>query len=153
MKLGFTGTQNGMTPPQLLKVAQFIIANKLSESHSGDCIGADKEFLTLVQMGNKNKNFNHIKTIGHIPDNDSKRAFGAYDEERIPKSYLDRNHDIVDESDTVIATPFEKDEQLRSGTWATIRYAKKQGKPVTIFLPDGTIQCFNQKKSSEEWSK
>ena len=56
------------------------------------------------------------------------------------KKALDRNHDIVDDSDILIACPGEKEEVLRSGTWATIRYAKKQGKSVIIIYPDGEVE-------------
>ena len=33
----------------------------------------------------------------------------------------------------------EAEEQLRSGTWSTIRYAKRQNKPTTIIFPDGSV--------------
>jgi bifunctional non-homologous end joining protein LigD len=36
--------------------------------------------------------------------------------------------------------PAEPEEQLRSGTWSTVRFAKKQGKPVFLILPDGTVK-------------
>jgi len=39
----------------------------------------------------------------------------------------------------MIATPGEVDEQLRSGTWSTVRFARKQGKPVHVILPDGRV--------------
>ena len=142
MKLGFTGTQIGMTTMQLLKVAQFITRNKITDSHSGDCIGADKEFYELVTLANENKDFPRICRFGHIPSNNSKRAFCKYDVEREPKPYLERNHNIVNESDYMIATPKEKEEQLRSGTWATIRYSKKVDKKGMIVYPDGTIESF-----------
>jgi len=144
MKLGFTGTQIGMTPLQLLSVAQFIAHNQVTDSHSGDCIGADKDFYDLITLANKNKNFQRICRFGHVPVNDSKRAFCAYDVERKALPYLDRNHNIVDECDFLIATPKEKEEQLRSGTWATIRYAKKTKKKGMIVFPDGSVENFNQ---------
>ena len=56
-----------------------------------------------------------------------------------PKDYLDRNHDIVDQTDLLIATPKENTEVLRSGTWATIRYAKKINKPTWIIETNGNI--------------
>lgn len=146
MKLGFTGTQIGMTPMQLLRVAQIIAKNPITESHSGDCIGADKEFLDLIQLANTNKSYPAITTYGHIPSNDSKRAFGKYTTEHTPKPYIARNHDIVNDSDVMIGTPKEHDEQLRSGTWATIRYAKKTGKKLVIVYPDGTSKKFNYEK-------
>lgn len=144
MHLGFTGSQNGMTPMQLLKVAQFIANNGILATHSGDCIGADKEFLQLIQLANTNKSFPTIATHGHIPSYDSKRAFGKYAVSHPPKPYLDRNHDIVDASDVMIGTPKENKEQQRSGTcWATIRYAKKTGKKLVVIFPDGTTKKFN----------
>jgi predicted Rossmann fold nucleotide-binding protein DprA/Smf involved in DNA uptake len=56
-----------------------------------------------------------------------------------PKAPLDRNRDIVDAAAVLIAAPKEMTETLRSGTWATVRYARKQGKQVWIVWPDGTV--------------
>jgi hypothetical protein len=140
MKIGFTGTQNGMTPMQKLVVVKVLNLafnphtgrSVINEVHVGDCIGADKEFVEMVRRLDKS-----TRVIGHIPDKNAKRAFCLYTEERAPKPYLERNHDIVEESDFLIATPKEIVEQLRSGTWATIRYARKQGKKVVIIYPNG----------------
>jgi hypothetical protein len=38
----------------------------------------------------------------------------------------------------LIAFPTSKKEILRSGTWACIRYAKKQKKDIFIIYTDGT---------------
>ena len=54
-----------------------------------------------------------------------------------PKDYLERNHDIVDETDMLIATPGEEQEVQRSGTWATIRYARKQKRTILTIYPSG----------------
>ena len=51
-----------------------------------------------------------------------------------PKPYLDRNRDIVDACEVLLATP-DGPERLRSGTWSTVRYARKIGKPVEVRLP------------------
>jgi hypothetical protein len=45
--------------------------------------------------------------------------------------------DIVVESELLIATPKEVKEQLRSGTWATVRRARKVGIPIILITPDG----------------
>lgn len=77
---------------------------------------------------------------------DAKRAFcyrrkgvgGELPIEREPGPYLWRNHQIVDATSALIAAPFGFEEELRSGTWATVRYARKLGRPVRFFWPDGT---------------
>ena len=142
MKLGFTGTQNGMTPKQLQAATAIIVKINLetpiTRANFGDCIGADEQFWNLINAADKDSNPRKICRVGHIPDNDSKRAFCQYDETRDPKPYLVRNRAIVDESNVIIAAPKEIQEELRSGTWATVRYAEKQGKRVIIVYPDGT---------------
>jgi hypothetical protein len=40
---------------------------------------------------------------------------------------------------SLIAAPAEPEEQLLSGTWSTVRFARKLGKPVFLILPDGTV--------------
>ena len=142
MNIGFTGTQVGMTPMQFLRVAQFIAKNQIDSAHSGDCIGADKEFHELILLANNNKDFPTIRTVGHIPDDDSKRAFCKYDYTRPAQPYIERNHSIVNCCDYLIATPKEKKEKLRSGTWATVRYAKKIKRAGMIVFPDGSIESF-----------
>jgi hypothetical protein len=132
IKLGFTGTQVGMTPAQRLVFATLLRELGVTELHHGDCIGADEQAHTIALADN-------ISIIVHPPHNSSKRAFcrGAKDIHPT-KPYLERNHDIVDETGALIATPKEKEEQLRSGTWATYRYATKQKKRTIIIYPDGT---------------
>lgn len=46
--------------------------------------------------------------------------------------YLARDERLADEADALIAYPRTSNEERRSGTWATIRYFQKRGKPVTI---------------------
>ena len=154
IRIGFTGTQRGMTNQQIDVV--ILLFQTLckdgpdrmcapdfveTEFHMGDCIGADKRFWELCQALPPTK-----RLIGHIPDNNSKRAFCKYGVERTPKPYVERNHDIVDESDYLIATPGEYKEQLRSGTWSTIRYARKKKKKIVIIYPDGAVEMENVTK-------
>ena len=138
MKVGFTGTQVGMTQAQRELVSLYIKELCTGDQFDhGDCIGADTDAHNIaLQFGCKI----HI----HPPINESKRAFNEsftmmYD----PKPYLDRNHDIVDSVDIMIATPKDLVEELRSGTWATIRYATKMRKPIIICYKDGSVAARN----------
>ena len=127
MKMGFTGTRKGMTNAQKLQVTEWLLGQ--AELHHGDCIGADEQAHRIAYR-------NLIITI-HPPSDEKQRAFctGA-DIVREPAPYLARNHSIVDETDILVAAP-DSPEKLRSGTWATIRYARKMGKPLFIVMPDG----------------
>lgn len=141
MKVGFTGTQTGMTAAQTAAFA--ILFGRLGaiEFHHGDCIGADDQADYIVST-----RYSQVALIIHPPINESKRAFclkrnnWSLSSKELPaKDYIARNHDIVDAATVLIATPKEDSNQLRSGTWATVRYAKKQGKRVLIILPTGAV--------------
>lgn len=133
MNTGFTGTSQGMSDDQKAAVKNYLIDNFGGSFHHGDCVGADAEASEIAaELG--------LWIVVHPPENESKRAFCQ--KVRVilpPKPYLERNRDIVNSCDRLIATPLEGGEILRSGTWATVRYARKVGKPVTIIYRDGTI--------------
>lgn len=132
MKLGFTGTQRGMTELQKTLVKELIKAWAPTELHHGDCIGADATASTFAELAG-------IRIIKHPPLNTSKQANMPYDESRPAQDYLVRNKNIVNETLQLLATPGEETEQLRSGTWSTIRYARKLGRKITIVFPSGRI--------------
>jgi hypothetical protein len=62
--------------------------------------------------------------------------FAGNDEVREAKPFIKRDHDIVDETEVMLATPVSREEHMRSGTWTTVRYAKKQGRKEgdTLFI-------------------
>lgn len=132
MIVGFTGTQRGMTPQQKRFLREG--ATLFTEFHEGDCIGADAEAVRIVREVNPS-----CKIISHPPIADKKRAHAPADKVLPKKEYLDRNHDIVNACEVLIAMPNTELEKVRSGTWATIRYAKKVGKNLLIVYPDGSL--------------
>lgn len=132
-KVGFTGTRWGMTPHQSSSFLELVKTLNIVEFHHGDCVGADADAHHIIQSNTE------AKIVIHPPNNESGRAFCEAECILPKKEYLVRNHDIVNSSDILIATPGECTEQLRSGTWATIRYARKAGKKVYIIVPDGKI--------------
>jgi hypothetical protein len=135
IKVGFTGTQRGMTVDQLQSVIDLLLkcGGKGDEFHHGGCVGADVEAAKCARMF-------EYRTIRHPGDNPAKQdaRFLDYDY-RVVLPNLVRNHVIVDEVDVMIAAPGEASEVLRSGTWATIRYATKSGRKIHIVFPDGTV--------------
>lgn len=133
MKVGFTGTRNGMTYEQKVKVKEFIADNafQIDEVHHGDCIGADADFHTICyQFG--------IKIVIHPPTNPKNRAYCTSPFIYEKKEYLVRNCDIVDSSTVLIATPKTLHEEQRAGTWHAIRYARGRI-PVNVFYNNGEI--------------
>jgi hypothetical protein len=135
MKVGFTGTQRGLTKAQsftLAKILHKLTKHRMSEFHHGDCIGADKRAHDMVFSLHAD-----VKIVIHPPENESKRAFCRSEHIMPAKDYLARNQDIVDECHVLLACPGEVEEQQRSGTWATVRRARKAKKSVWFIFPSG----------------
>lgn len=137
MKVGFTGTQVGMTVPQNMAAYELVLELGATEISHGDCIGADDQMDQIAkELG--------IGVCVHPPTVKTKRAWcnqRPHGEiwNAAPEPYLQRNRAVVDATRLLIATPKEREETLRSGTWSTVRYARKQRKPVRIIWPDGTV--------------
>jgi hypothetical protein len=141
--LGFTGTKNGMKDNQKFELVEYLRHMKsagYTHFHHGDCIGADSQAAGIAkQLG-----YYLIAHPGHPKDktNTMYRAFTKFNDEVLEtKPFIDRDHDIVDASTHMIATP-AGEEQVRSGTWTTVRYALKREKPVHIILPPVKLNTF-----------
>ena len=80
------------------------------------------------------------EVVIHPPITEAKRAWKLAARIHEPKRYLARNKDIVRDSELLVATPGEETEHLRSGTWSTVRFARKLGRVVWVILPDGQIR-------------
>lgn len=141
--VGFTGTRHGMTFQQIHNVRVLLVCLKQwrtdrTESatltcHHGDCVGADAKFHEIARaMGG-------TRLVGHLPVDESHRAFCMFDEAREPLTHMKRNREIVRASQFMIATPFEAVEQERGGTWATIRMARKAKVPIAVVTPAGPL--------------
>ncbi|KKK76317.1 hypothetical protein LCGC14_2864870 [marine sediment metagenome] len=128
MILGFTGTRDGMSRKQFGAITALLRETMPSEVHHGGCKGADSGFHVLARrLG--------IRIILHPSVITKHQVVFTADEVRPAEPYLVRNHNIVDEVEGLIACPAEKQEVLRSGTWATIRYARNKGVPVNVIFP------------------
>jgi len=129
--IGFTGTRNMISRAAGLALTDRLRKLQPCEFHHGDCMGADAAAATAARSLN-------IEVHGHPPTKSKLRAYVTSDVWYEPKDYIPRNHDIVDAGDIIIACPGNV-EEVRSGTWATVRYARKKGKPIIIIYPDGTV--------------
>jgi hypothetical protein len=128
---GFTGTQNGCTPPQLENLKR--VLRLIDVLHHGDCKGADAEawWVAKILYGKY--------TVCHPPIKSKTRAFTTPNDETRPQyDYIVRDHHIVDESQFLIGVSKSMEELVRSGTWTTIRYARKKKRSILILWPDGT---------------
>jgi len=154
MKVGFTGSRYGMTTQQLDALAAYLTALSPTEVHHGDCIGADSQFHSMCREFPAvllEKWLNYITIHTHPPKDTSKQAAATLADVVHPrKPYLERNHDIVDASTVLIAAPKTPSEILHSGTWATVRYAKKKLVHTYVILPDGTVHEYPECDDSGE---
>lgn len=132
--LGFTGTRQGMTGQQLAAFKSIVIDIDPVYFHHGMCIGADTQAHDAVWL------LTDAKIIGHPPIVERYKTTRKCTIIRVPRRYMQRNQDIVDECEMLIATPKEDTEQLRSGTWGTVRRARKKGIAIVIINPDGSYQ-------------
>jgi hypothetical protein len=134
--VGFTGTQDGLTRDQRRTLRRQIRWNTLTETmfHHGDCIGADAEFHKILRKDNRT-------VIIHPPEDPKKRAFcrGFY-EIRKPLPYKVRNWNIVAGTDYLIACPKGFEEEIRSGTWMTVRIARRMQHRILFIWPDGRLE-------------
>jgi len=139
MKVGFTGTREGMTEDQKETLYKLLLDPLPDEFHHGDCVGADEEAAEIAsELG--------IQVVAHPPDDSKLRAYYEHnDKTLVPIPYLVRNMNIVDEVEWLIAAPKNRVDK-RGGTWYTIRYAKGNLIDNTIIWPDGsTTHEFTQR--------
>lgn len=126
----FTGTRNGMSALQIRFLTAVLESGLIEVLVHGMCKGAD------TQADHIAKRFG-IYRIGY-PADDSvsthSREHLDCDEIMDPSPPLDRNRVMIDRAGILIAGPQQTKEILRSGTWAAIRYARKQDKPI-LLLP------------------
>jgi hypothetical protein len=122
-----------MTDAQKEAVQGLLARLRPVECNHGDCVDADAEFHDLAAAAG-------ALLVIHLPTEDSQRAFCQGSLLQPVKDHLARNRQIVDETAELIATPRGSKEELRSGTWACIRYARKAGRPVHIVWPDGSVR-------------
>lgn len=136
--VGFTGTSKGMRVNQKFALRDLIVRIKPTTVHHGMCEGADTEFHDMVR-----ENFKWVLIEGHPPEDKKKFVHRVVDRLWEPKPYLVRNHEIVDNVGELIVVPRYEHTEIRSGTWATYRYAEGFNMHIYIIWPSGRLQEVN----------
>jgi hypothetical protein len=132
--VGFTGSRTEPSAEQVAWLREqlaILSAAGYRVLHHGDCVGGDATADKLARdLG--------YEIVIHPPTDERLRAHCGYGHEiRKPRPYLTRNHDIVDASEFLLALPSGQ-EINHSGTWATIRYADRNGTPLSMRIRDET---------------
>jgi len=136
VKAGVTATREGLSPEQRRSMTIAMAVPGITELHHGDCIGGDADAHGIAEnLG--------LRIVVHPPVAARYRAWTHGDETREPLPYLERNHAIVDVVAVLFAAPSSAIERRRSGTWATIRYAREVGRRLVIVFPNGEVQIEN----------
>lgn len=136
MIVGFTGTRDGPTPRQHATMKRVLSALPITRFVHGAEAHSDTFAHYIVRAAH-----GAIPIELHPCDIRGTRSHlvsGNYPYDIIFPELppLERNKIIVSRVSGLIATP-KSSEEIRSGTWATIRYARKIFCPVYIIEPSG----------------
>lgn len=139
-----TGTRAGMSSRQRKTTNRLIYGWNPSLMHNGACEGADRQFFDMATA---------IATYIELwPSSPEQDRWARMQETAFPELVsivyalqppLVRNRAMVRKGKALIATPATLGEALRSGTWATIRYARKLNRPIVIIEPAGGVRYEN----------
>jgi|SRR6266498_1495557 len=146
--VGVTGTHHGTTVAQKTMLRIIIPFLYPDEFHHGDCEGADADFHDIVRECLKTSFI-----IVHPPTDPKRRAYKQGDIIKPPKPFLGRDDDIIKASDLMFALSYEFKEQLRSGTWATVRHTRNFKKPLIIIYPNGDFETERLLQFNEKYAR
>ncbi len=144
--LVFTGTLRGTTTPQFESLREVISRRTRSgiQACHGLALGADKDFHQICREFS-------VPLFGFPSTLRSKQAILPISDfiQVFPEKYpLDRNRDMIDfavlssgSDSLLIACPKGESEEVRSGTWTTVRYARASSITIVFIWPsDGAVE-------------
>lgn len=133
--VGVTASRDGLTEPQADLAYRFLDglrATGATELHHGDCVGGDAALADMARdLG--------YRLIAHPPTAPVLRAHVPSDVVLPATGYLARNRRIVDDTHVLVAFPNTPEEQVRSGTWSTVRYARQVRRRHHVVGPAGDL--------------
>jgi len=148
MKVGFTGSREGMSDSQKKRVKELLEENventpiSLNQFHYGDYIGADDEAHLMAKELKYDTHCHGPKSF----DN-RKLNHGDINYKETECNFLL----LVKYTNLLIATPNSiESENEKSGVWCTVRNAKSLNKKIHIIYPDGTEEVFNEGQDNKK---
>lgn len=136
----FTGSRHGPTEPQRLAFTTWLTTAKPGRLLNGLAIGCDEWALLAAKDYSWELEGFPCNITSQVSTVALELARGEYGGKcHGPMAPLLRNQLMVDLADSLLAMPAGMEEELRSGTWATIRHARKRRKPIVFFWPDGSV--------------
>jgi len=138
MKLGFSGTRHGMTQRQRNVFTNYIKRERPTILDHGGCIGGDAQAHAITRYVLR------LACLVNVWPTDGEWCARIPESEGVvvhdPMPPLDRNRVIVNRVDVMFIAPLTAFEQIRSGTWATYRYARTVGRQVIVCTPEGELR-------------
>lgn len=141
---GFTGTQKGMTPEQKDGLRRVLTEGKAETLVHGCCIGADDEAdaiaacLGVHRVGIPAEHIRSVLESVMRARTGSKFLYAPTGPNGTREQPLDRNRKIVAAVRALIAAP-KAPEVKRSGTWATVRMARRAKIRIIVVWPHGQV--------------
>ncbi len=145
LHIGFTGPIADMNEFQVEQFTKIISGFlPVFVFHHGDALGADatahalvtQTFRTLLNcQPNIEKHPGYGKGMNASSTNPKRAYCEGFTICHPAKPYMERNTDIAQVLDILIATPSTPTQELRSGTWSTVRRALKLHKGIILIPP------------------
>lgn len=137
--VGFIANRAGLTCPQFRTLTRLLVDREgpgavagVELVRRGNETDADTDFARVVRWMDPRPG-----VVVHSCLGDARGDWSAgFEKAETP---TDRNRAIVDGCEVLIACPREPSEEPRSGTWATIRYARTVSRAVVVVYPDGSV--------------
>lgn len=141
-----TGSRTGATIKQSRWLFKTLRDNGFHTIHHGACVGVDR-------LAHQQAMWLGINLVVHPPLADKhlapeclqRKAYPVPGSSRrahvvvlSPKPYLDRDRDMVNAAQELLALPKGMPEP-HSGTWFTVKYAVSKHIPVRVCMPDGHV--------------
>lgn len=132
LRVAFTGTQFGMTLYQRSKLGTVLLGLGRFQFHHGGAAGADTEAHEIAyDAGCRDL---HV----WLPVGKTWPPMQYTTIHHTGTGALRRNHFTIYGANLLIATPRQAKEIRRSGTWATVRAARKAGIETKVLVPQPT---------------